>query len=114
MYLVKWGDEKIGLTVEHGMMYHSCITPSSAQVTNSMPVELHDTSLTHSAWPVRERIWRISASKYTCTLPFMRPTAVISARPPLMLTQDTPTLQQSVIASAAKLSCGGKSQEIKC
>jgi hypothetical protein len=72
--------------------YHSCSTPSSAHVTNSMPVELQDASFTHSAWPVKERIWRISASKYTTTLPFIRPTADMSARPPLMLTHDTPTL----------------------
>jgi hypothetical protein len=74
--------------------YHSCSTPSSAHVANSMPVELQHASLTHSAWPVKERIWRISASKYTTTLPFIRPTADMSARPPLMLTHDTPTLLQ--------------------
>jgi hypothetical protein len=62
-------------------------------VTNSVPVELQEASLTHSAWPVKERIWRISASKYTFTLPFIRPIADISAKPPLMLTQDTPTLK---------------------
>ena len=72
--------------------YHSCRTASSAHVTNSLPVELQDASFTHSAWPVRDRIWRASDSKYTFTLPFMSPTADMSARPPLMLTHDTPKL----------------------
>ena len=39
-----------------GMMYQSCITPSSAHDTNSVPVELHVASFTHRAWPVNERI----------------------------------------------------------